>query len=429
MTAVHSIGYRHHAAVFRSFLSAFVIFFASVSPADAQMVREHDAAITRGFHGGPTHIRRSFQSDAEAREVFTRILNAAGLAGMQDRIIIRASAETDNAEAAIEKDERLIFYNAVFMEKLRTGSNDYWSQIAVLAHELGHHIRLHTIIDGRNHEFELEADYQAGFIMRRLGASLDQAQQLFRQIGTEEATQTHPAKAQRLQAVTLGWKDGAPAGAPGTAVAATPSQPAPQGRSGTEIAAATPADVRQAAEPSIKQLVTECIRSVVHPDRAAIIDRVAKLYRAGSHTYGWRYDEQVNANDNVVAPISAAVARDGTVEINYGYQRGRLILVPVALPRSYRVPRADGDDGPRPSLTRGLAKPTVPEETGAGLYLEGLWIQNNGYGCVSLRLNDETGEGSGQWPIVDRDGKKTNSRNVIRRVAVQSPPARGRKVP
>ena len=146
------------------------------------------------------------------RAVFKQILAVSGLAGMEDRILIRASAETANAEAFIEKtadkEERLIFYNAVFMQEIAKKTKDYWSMIAILAHEVGHHIRLHTLIPGRDHEFELEADYQAGFILRRMGATLEQAQTAFRAIGTDVATRTHPAKAQRVQMATLGWMEG-----------------------------------------------------------------------------------------------------------------------------------------------------------------------------------------------------------------------------
>jgi hypothetical protein len=108
----------------------------------------------------------------------------------------------------IEKNERLILYNAVFMQQIAQQTKEYWSQVAILAHEVGHHVRFHTVIDGRNHEFELEADYQAGFILRRMGATLEQAQAAFRSIGTVEATDSHPALKDRLQAVTLGWTEG-----------------------------------------------------------------------------------------------------------------------------------------------------------------------------------------------------------------------------
>lgn len=171
----------------------------------AQMT--HDQQSLRGFHGGQTRIRRSFRSDVEARGVLGRILSAAGLAGMEDRILLRASAETSNAEATVEGDQRLIFYNVDFMQSLREQTSDYWSTVAILAHEIGHHIRLHTIIPGRNHEFELEADYQAGFILRRMGATREQAIAAYR-VFPDAETASHPGRAQRIQSVTLGWIDG-----------------------------------------------------------------------------------------------------------------------------------------------------------------------------------------------------------------------------
>ena len=180
--------------------------------ASAQLVREHDAQGLRSFHAAGSRIRRSFQSDGEARAILKQILAVSGLAGMDDRITLRASAETDNAEAFVEraadKEERLIFYNAVFMQEIGRKNKDYWSMVAILAHEVGHHIRLHTVIPGRDHEFELEADYQAGFILRRMGATLEQTQAAFRTVGLDAATASHPARAQRVQAATLGWTDG-----------------------------------------------------------------------------------------------------------------------------------------------------------------------------------------------------------------------------
>ena len=185
-----------------------VVILATSAPALAQLVRDHDGQGLRSFHGQTSRIRRSFQSDAEARAVFKHILAVSGLAGMEDRIVVRASAETDAAEAFIEKDERLIFYNAEFMTGVARKDKNYWSMVAILAHELGHHIRMHTVIPGRDHEFELEADYQAGFILQRMGATLEQTQAAFRTVGPEAATASHPARAQRVQAATLGWSEG-----------------------------------------------------------------------------------------------------------------------------------------------------------------------------------------------------------------------------
>ena len=80
---------------------------------------EHSGDMrVRGFHGPITPgggIRRSFQSDAEAKGELDRILAAVGLNWISDRISLRASAETKNAEAGIsENGQRFIFYNDGF---------------------------------------------------------------------------------------------------------------------------------------------------------------------------------------------------------------------------------------------------------------------------------------------------------------------------
>ena len=175
--------------------------------ANAERMRTHDATSMRSFHGGPVRIRRSFRSDHEARRIFSALLAAGGFKGLEDRIELRASPDTPAAEAFIENGQRLIIYNAVFMQDIRRRTNNYWSLIAILAHEVGHHVRFHTAIPGRDHEFELEADYQAGFFLRRMGATLAQTQQVFRTF-PEAATKTHPGRADRVQNVTLGWIDG-----------------------------------------------------------------------------------------------------------------------------------------------------------------------------------------------------------------------------
>lgn len=180
--------------------------------AQAQMVRNHDAeGGVRSFHGlnAARAITRSFDSDVEARAEFARILGSVGLAWISDRISLRASAETDNAEAGITKSgERFIFYNATFMQKVKAKTAEHWTLVSILAHEVGHHLAFHTELEGRYHEFELEADYFSGFVLRRLGASMDQAQAAMKTISPAEASLTHPGLNQRLQAITIGWTDG-----------------------------------------------------------------------------------------------------------------------------------------------------------------------------------------------------------------------------
>lgn len=203
-----------------SVLLPALLFLIETGTASAQLMRDHDGVgAVRGFHGksplGGGGVRRSFQSDSEAKAEFDRILAAVGLSYVADRIALRASAGTSNAEAGIDqKGERFIFYNATFMQKLRARTADQWSLLSILAHELGHHVAFHTEVKGNDHKFELEADRFSGFVLRRLGATLDQSHAAMRDISPEKATSTHPGLDERLQVITLGWTEGGSGGGP-----------------------------------------------------------------------------------------------------------------------------------------------------------------------------------------------------------------------
>jgi hypothetical protein len=193
------------------------VLLTGVPSAPAQFMRDHEVeGGVRGFHGvRGGKITRSFQSDAEADAEFKRILSAVGLGYVTDRITLRATSQTPNAEAFIDDKtgERFIFYNASFMQRVKERAAEDWSPISILAHEVGHHLAFHTAIAGNDQKYELEADYFSGFVLRRLGATLDQAQAAMRVISPKTPGLTHPGLDDRLQAITIGWKDG---GAPGT---------------------------------------------------------------------------------------------------------------------------------------------------------------------------------------------------------------------
>lgn len=183
------------------------------APAGAQFIIDHETSgkRLRGLHGplSPA-IKRSFESDREAAATFREILAATGIPGVADRIQVRASAETANAEAQIGEDgQRYIFYNSTFMRELGARSSKYWSLVFVIAHEVGHHIAGHLDFAGQNHRVELEADRYAGFILGRMGSSHAEAVAAIGGIGTAAGSETHPPHDQRVQIVSLGWNDGA----------------------------------------------------------------------------------------------------------------------------------------------------------------------------------------------------------------------------
>ena len=120
----------------------------------AQFIIDHETSgkRLRGLHGSPAPIKRSFESDREAAATFREILAATGIPGVADRIQVRASAETANAEAQIGEDgQRYIFYNSTLMRELGARTQQYWSLVFVIAHEVGHHIAGHLDFAGQNH--------------------------------------------------------------------------------------------------------------------------------------------------------------------------------------------------------------------------------------------------------------------------------------
>lgn len=144
----------------------------------------------------------TFAAVSEAEEAIQAIVETAGLV---PRFTTRA-AGVPGAVAAIEGDQRLVLYEPGFMTDVREAVDSRWGPISILAHEIGHHLNGHTLeAGGSRPAIELEADYFSGFILQKMGASLEEAQLAMRMIGSEVASDTHPAKRDRLAAIGAGW--------------------------------------------------------------------------------------------------------------------------------------------------------------------------------------------------------------------------------
>ena len=142
-----------------------------------------------------------FQSDDAARGALNRVVGATGL---QPNFHIFAG-NVPNAAAVIQGDTRLIVYNQRWMEQLGNATGSDWARLAVLAHEVGHHLQNHTLEGGGSRpERELEADEYAGFTLQRMGATLEQTVQLT-QIFPDDGSRTHPGRRAREAAFTNGW--------------------------------------------------------------------------------------------------------------------------------------------------------------------------------------------------------------------------------
>src|SRR6185312_7269275 len=118
------------------------------------------------------------------------------------------STPIDNAVATIINNKRYILYDPRLLSYSDRQSGNYWSSMSILAHEIGHHLLGHTISNkGSNPLDELEADKFSGFVLYKLGASLEQATAAMRSLGSDNDSYSHPSKFKRIQSITKGWNE------------------------------------------------------------------------------------------------------------------------------------------------------------------------------------------------------------------------------
>ena len=114
--------------------------------------------------------------------------------------------DVDNVRAYIEDNERILEYNLAFMDKLQGDS--LWPGISVLARQIGHHLSNHELENGvPNIEEEIEADKYAGFVLYKMGATLDEALKALKIIIGEDSLGGSISKNSRLASLTKGWKN------------------------------------------------------------------------------------------------------------------------------------------------------------------------------------------------------------------------------
>ncbi len=174
------------------------IFSVAISPVIAQKV------TGCGFKVPPRSlIRPKFQSVYEARDILKTMLDSIQ---WQENFSIREQNGIRNAYATIINNSRWIIYDNDFLEDIDAYTSTKWSSISVLAHEMGHHYYNHVVSSGGSTPpKEIEADNFSGFIMAKLGASLQQSLAAMQAIASDRASASHPAKKDRLEAISKGW--------------------------------------------------------------------------------------------------------------------------------------------------------------------------------------------------------------------------------
>lgn len=139
------------------------------------------------------------------RDIISEIMATVGL---KPKFEIVSSSRVPNAAAVIMNGKRYVLYNERFVAALNNAVKTDWAGISILAHEIGHHLNGHTLDrGGSNPSDELEADEFSGFVLRKMGASVEEAVAAMKLISDEEGSYTHPGRSPRLAAITKGWND------------------------------------------------------------------------------------------------------------------------------------------------------------------------------------------------------------------------------
>lgn len=150
-----------------------------------------------------------FKSNIDADNSLAKILSVVGAS---KRFIIAPCENINNALATIDDGIRYILYNPEFLTSISNNSK-YWGNMSILAHEVGHHINGHTLGTSvsayENKLQELEADEFSGFVMQKLGATLEQATETIAIIAEsgDDSYSSHPNKERRIIAITKGFNN------------------------------------------------------------------------------------------------------------------------------------------------------------------------------------------------------------------------------
>lgn len=157
-----------------------------------------------GFKVPPRSLLKSkFSSVYEARDILKSMLDSID---WQENFSIREQNGIRNAYATILNQKRWIIYDNDFLEDLDAYTSTKWASVSVLAHEMGHHYYNHVINSGGSTPpKEIEADAFSGFVLAKLGASLEQSVAAMQAVASDRASASHPAKKDRVAAISRGW--------------------------------------------------------------------------------------------------------------------------------------------------------------------------------------------------------------------------------
>jgi len=186
----------------RAVLASTILSLLFVVPGVGQTVLQVPPTACL-FSGGQLPSELTLQaSDSELANAVAYIL---GYTGLRSNFIVESSNVAD-AVAILSGTTRYVVYNKDVMKALNERAGNKWAAVAVLAHEVGHHLQGHTLQSGGSRpKEELEADHYAGFILERMGVTPQVASSAINKLVNDMPTATHPGRTERMDSLTAGW--------------------------------------------------------------------------------------------------------------------------------------------------------------------------------------------------------------------------------
>lgn len=171
---------------------------------DLNPKKTENSIISCNYFGGKTSFKKEnyLMPKYDINLVINKILKKSEVERVNFNI---ESSSTKNAEAFIYQGKRYILYSPDFLSLVNSDTNNKWSIVSILAHEIGHHIYGHLKNNNNRYQHELEADYFSGVILQKIGAKLEDSIVTQKKLGKIYPTKFYPDKNARIKSITNGW--------------------------------------------------------------------------------------------------------------------------------------------------------------------------------------------------------------------------------
>ncbi|MBL7952774.1 MAG: hypothetical protein JNM62_13765 [Flavobacteriales bacterium] len=154
---------------------------------------------------GSCLLAQARMNEAAAKEAVYRVVRHSGLL---PNFTVREDEQVRTAVAYIKGHERIIAYDPAFISSILDSARTDLAAVSIMAHEIAHHLLGHTLEpDAVRPGDELACDRYSGFILQRMGATLDATLAAMKIAGDVHGTERHPPRHARLEAIEQGWSE------------------------------------------------------------------------------------------------------------------------------------------------------------------------------------------------------------------------------